>query len=61
LNVLHINQSDNFGGAALAAYRLHQGLLQQGVESYLLVGSKFSLDERVEAFPQRYKLRNLGN
>jgi glycosyltransferase involved in cell wall biosynthesis len=37
LNVLHLNQSDIGGGAAIAAYRLHQGLRRTGVDSRLLV------------------------
>jgi len=38
MNVLHINQTDKIGGAGIAAYRLHQGLLARGVDSRLLVG-----------------------
>ncbi|MBD2096309.1 glycosyltransferase family 4 protein [Trichocoleus sp. FACHB-591] len=37
MNILHINQSDIVGGAAIAGYRLHQGLLAQGAHSRLLV------------------------
>jgi glycosyltransferase involved in cell wall biosynthesis len=37
LNVLHLNQSDLAGGAAIAAYRLHHGLRRAGVDSRLLV------------------------
>jgi len=37
VKVLHINQSDIAGGAAIAAYRLHQGLKNIGVDSRLLV------------------------
>jgi hypothetical protein len=45
MNVLHINQSDVSGGAAIAAYRLHQGLLAQNFNSSLLVGEiKISSD-----------------
>ena len=39
MNVLHINQSDISGGAAIAGYRLHQGLLDRGIDSRLLVGN----------------------
>ena len=60
MNVLHINQSDIHGGAALAAYRIHRGLLEAGVESNLLVGKKSSRDERVDIFPQKYKLAWIG-
>lgn len=38
MKVLHISQSDIAGGASIAGYRLHQGLLSQGVDSRLLVG-----------------------
>lgn len=37
MNVLHLNSSDIEGGAAIAAYRLHQGLRRAGVDSRLLV------------------------
>lgn len=43
MRVLHINQSDISGGAAIAGFRLHQGLLKQGVDSRLLVDT-VSLD-----------------
>ena len=39
MNILHINQSDLLGGAAIAGYRLHQALLAQNVNSRLLVGT----------------------
>ena len=52
MNVLHINQSDISGGAAIAGYRLHQGLLAQGIDSRLLVGQVETSSDRV-AFLQR--------
>jgi glycosyltransferase involved in cell wall biosynthesis len=52
MNVLHINQSDIFGGAAIAAYRLHQGLLTQGIDSYLLVGRTLTSSQRVAIVPR---------
>lgn len=33
MKILQINQSDIGGGAGIAGYRLHQGLLNQGIES----------------------------
>lgn len=51
MNVLHINQSDIFGGAAIAGYRLHQGLLQQGIDSRLLVGRVKTQSDRVAQAP----------
>ena len=53
MNVVHINQSDLGGGAAIAAYRLHQGLLQQGVQSRLLVGIVQKNDPLVARVPRR--------
>jgi glycosyltransferase involved in cell wall biosynthesis len=53
LNVLHLSTSDLQGGAARAAYRLHQGLLRQGVDSSMLVQAKMSCDPRVFAPTRR--------
>jgi glycosyltransferase involved in cell wall biosynthesis len=51
MNVLHINQSDISGGASIAGFRLHEGLLAEGVDSRLLVGDMTLEDERVAALP----------
>ena len=47
MKILHVNQSDISGGAAIAAYRLHQGLLAQQIESHLLVGKATIKSDRV--------------
>lgn len=47
--VLIISTRDKVGGAAKAAFRLHQSLLSIGLDSYMLVLSKVSDDERVIA------------
>ena len=47
MKILHLNTSDITGGAARAAYRLHQALLDQGLESQMLVQSKASDDRTV--------------
>ncbi|AKG20954.1 glycosyltransferase family 4 protein [Calothrix sp. 336/3] len=52
MNVLHINQSDISGGAAIAGYRLHQGLLAQGIDSRLLVGTVKNISDRVAPIPR---------
>lgn len=44
MKVLIVNTFDTQGGAARAAYRLHKALLVEGVESEMLVQSKFSDD-----------------
>lgn len=54
MKVLHINQSDISGGAAIAGYRLHQGLLAEGIDSRLLVGQVETSSDRV-ALLQRNK------
>jgi len=49
MNVLLLNTFDITGGAARAAYRLHQGLQTIGVDSRLLVQDKASDDKFVSA------------
>ena len=49
MKVLHLSTSDMEGGAARAAYRLHQGLRHIDVNSYMLVRAKDSLDKNVIA------------
>ncbi len=47
MKILHINASDTSGGAARAGYRLHRALLEDGVESRMLVQRKYSDDHTV--------------
>ncbi|MFM7191622.1 MAG: glycosyltransferase family 4 protein [Microcystaceae cyanobacterium] len=49
MKVLLLSTYDIFQGAARATYRLHRGLQQMGVESWLLVHKKFSDDPSVLA------------
>lgn len=56
MKVLHINQSDITGGAAIAVYRLHQGLLAQGITSRLLVNIVTTSSDRVAATPPKNRL-----
>jgi len=56
MKVLHINQSDITGGAAIAVHRLHQGLLAQGIDSRLLVDIVTTSSDRVAATPPRRRL-----
>ncbi|EDX78627.1 glycosyl transferase, group 1 family protein [Coleofasciculus chthonoplastes PCC 7420] len=56
MQVLHINQSDITGGAAIAVHRLHQGLLAQGIDSRLLVDIVTTSSDRVAAIPPRRRL-----
>ena len=54
MKVLHINQSDISGGAAISGYRLHQGLLAQGIDSKLLVGNVKTDDPHVAAVLRKH-------
>ena len=47
MKVLMLNSSDTSGGAARAAFRLHRGLREIGIESGMLVQSKKSDDPSV--------------
>lgn len=47
MKILHLSTSDIEGGAARAAYRLHQGLQGAGVTSQMLVRAKISGDQTV--------------
>ncbi|MEA5503462.1 glycosyltransferase family 4 protein [Halotia wernerae UHCC 0503] len=58
MKILHINQSDIGGGAAIAAYRLHEGLLKQGIESKLLVGNVKTDSELVAAVSRKSRIEN---
>lgn len=49
MNILHLSTSDLEGGAARAAYRLHQGLHDGGISSQMLVRAKRSIDRSVIA------------
>lgn len=49
MKILHINTVDNAGGAARAAYRLHRGLTDIGVDSHMLVAKKNSNSMRIHA------------
>ncbi len=54
MKVLHINQSDTSGGAAIAGYRLHQELLEQGIDSKMLVGTIKTDSNLIAHFPTSF-------
>lgn len=61
MNVLHINKSDLLGGAAIASYRLHQGLLRKKIDSRLLVGTAKIKDEYTASIARNFKVeKGLG-
>ncbi|MCU0427754.1 MAG: glycosyltransferase [Candidatus Kapabacteria bacterium] len=47
LRVVHIATTDIGGGAAIASYRLHQGLVRLGVDSQMVVAQKMTDDPAV--------------
>ncbi len=59
MNVLHINTSDIVGGAAIAGYRLHNALLDHGIDSNMLVGNKSSTSSRVESI-RKHRILDRG-
>ena len=40
MKILHVNYSDSIGGAAIAVNRLHNSLLKENIESFMLVKEK---------------------
>ncbi len=46
-----LGMSDIYGGAAIASYRVHQGLLKAGVDSRMIVGYRGLQDPRIEQAP----------
>ncbi|OUL29874.1 glycosyl transferase [Nostoc sp. T09] len=59
MKVLHLNSSDSLGGAAIAGYRLHQGLLAKGLDSRLLVGVSQLGDDDTAVIPRHKWLEML--
>jgi glycosyltransferase involved in cell wall biosynthesis len=49
MKIAHVNTYDLSGGAARAAYRLHRGLVEDGVESVMFVRDKSSADAAVRS------------
>ncbi|MGK7873243.1 MAG: glycosyltransferase family 4 protein [Xenococcaceae cyanobacterium] len=47
-NILHISPSDNQGGSARSAYKIHFGLQQLGLKSRMLVRTKITDDPDVD-------------
>lgn len=55
MKVLHVNTSDANGGAARAAHRLHQALLNENIDSKMLVQKKTSDDHTVIAPTSKFE------
>jgi glycosyltransferase involved in cell wall biosynthesis len=50
MNILHVTESDSYGGAARAAYRIHQSILHIGINSSMRVTQKGTDDNTVSDF-----------
>ena len=50
MKILHLSHSDRHGGACIAAYRQHQALRAEGVDSAMWVRQKFTQDPAVQVF-----------
>lgn len=61
MNIVHISPSDILDGAAIAAYRLHQGLLNQASNSRLLVGKAAITNKKIATIPDKYPISNKLN
>lgn len=61
MKVLHINQFENSGGAAIAAHRLHHALHSKDIQSKLLVDKPQSDSESVATIPRRRYLDSLSS
>lgn len=57
MNVLHINQTDSAGGAGMAGYSLHTGLLDRGIDSRILAGDINFSDPRIEKIRRPHLLK----
>ena len=60
MNILIVNTSDTGGGAARAAYRLHESLLVGGVDSHMLVHKKSSNDYSVISMAENKMQKGLN-
>jgi len=47
MRVLHLSTYDTYGGAAIAAHRLHAGMCAAGVQSAMWVRRRYGTDDRV--------------
>lgn len=55
MKVVHLNNADTSGGAAIAAYRIHQSLLNKGLHSRMWVNNAQSGDWTVSGPDKKWK------
>lgn len=57
MKVLHINTSDTAGGAAIAAFRLHKAMLEDGIDSrFFCLNRTINDDERILTVSKKTKI-----
>ncbi len=56
MKILHLSTTDIKGGAGIAAYRLHKGLLDSGVSSLMYVQRKSSDDKSIFSAANKFNL-----
>lgn len=57
MKVLHINTSDTTGGAAIAAFRLHKAMLEDGIDStFFCLNRTINDDERILTVSKKIKI-----
>lgn len=61
MRILHLNHSDQQGGAARAAYRIHRCLVDGGIDSRMRVLLKGGADDSVMASAQRSIQQRIGD
>ena len=60
MKILHVNYSDNKGGASISVMRLHKHLLDKGVDSNLLVADKELNENKVTSIDKTsHKILNI--
>lgn len=55
MKVLHLSTTDIRGGAGIAAFRLHRGLVDSGIESLMYVQRKYGQDDLVHCSQNKMK------
>lgn len=58
MKVLHLNYYENYGGAAKAVNRIHQGLIREGIDSKILVVKKETKDKSIIEVSTLYSQKN---
>ena len=55
MKILHLNENDSMGGAAIATRRLHEGLTEAGIDSTLFVQRKYTSRKDVYTYKSGFQ------